>query len=201
MKPSARTQFIEAGLRLYPQYGYRKLSVRLLAAESGLSPGMFHHLFTGKDAFIAKLWQQLYETTFGSIDFISDGHILPLEQLHHSIRLLAHTLRNNLDWVNRLFADSNDSVAAADIFLQHHAAQYSGRLYDLLGKCFPNMAFSDLVSRMSYILSSVITPMFLTVRFDNMGILPEKVHTFTPDLLTDEAIEQRITWAFSILSA
>ncbi|MCS4533508.1 TetR/AcrR family transcriptional regulator [Neisseria montereyensis] len=201
MKTSARIQFIEAGLRLYPKYGYRKLSVRLLAAESGLSSGMFHHLFAGKDAFIAELWQQHYETTFGTIDFISDGHAPPSEQLRHAIRLLAHALRDNLDWVNRLFADSSDGIAAADIFLRRHATQYADRLYDLLGQCFPNMTFSDLVGRMSYILSSVITPMFLAVRFDNMGILPEKVRTSTPDLLTDEAIEQRITWTFSTLPA
>ncbi|MBP7301946.1 MAG: TetR family transcriptional regulator, partial [Brachymonas sp.] len=45
MSSSAREQFIEAGMHLYPQYGYRQLSVRLLAAETGLSSGMFHHLF------------------------------------------------------------------------------------------------------------------------------------------------------------
>ena len=40
-----RSQFIAAGFKLYPQHGYRKLSVRMLAAEAGLSAGMFHHLF------------------------------------------------------------------------------------------------------------------------------------------------------------
>ncbi|WP_159069543.1 TetR/AcrR family transcriptional regulator [Neisseria animaloris] len=48
----SRFQFIQAGLRLCPQYGYRKLSVRLLAAGAGLSTGVFHHSFVDKNAFL-----------------------------------------------------------------------------------------------------------------------------------------------------
>ena len=51
MSESARTKFIAAGEKLYPELGYSKLSVRLLAAEAELSSGMFHHLFENKDVF------------------------------------------------------------------------------------------------------------------------------------------------------
>lgn len=61
---SARGVFLAAGMRLYPSHGYQRLSVRLLAAEAGLSPGMFHHLFASKEAFVAEVLQRKYDAAF-----------------------------------------------------------------------------------------------------------------------------------------
>lgn len=55
MSKDVRGQFIAAGMKLYPQWGYQKLSVRLLAAEAGVSSGMFHHVFADKDEFVGEL--------------------------------------------------------------------------------------------------------------------------------------------------
>lgn len=57
----SRTQFISAGLALYPELGYHKLSVRALAAQAKLSAGMFHHLFENKDDFMRQLFEQYFQ--------------------------------------------------------------------------------------------------------------------------------------------
>ncbi|ASK26628.1 hypothetical protein BG910_01715 [Neisseria chenwenguii] len=67
MTENTRTRFLEPGLRLYPQYGCQKLTVRLLAAETGLSLGMFHHHFASKDAFIGELLTLKYETALAGM--------------------------------------------------------------------------------------------------------------------------------------
>ena len=64
---SAREVFLAAGMRLYPELGYQHLSVRLLAAEAGLSPGMFHHLFANKEAFVAEVLQRKYDAAFAEL--------------------------------------------------------------------------------------------------------------------------------------
>ena len=199
MNPTARSQFLAAGAKLYPQYGYRQLSVRLLAAETGLSSGMFHHLFASKADFVAELLENQNADTFGRLDFRTDDHASAVAKLRHAVCLLAGSVRDNLAWINRIFADSADGVETADTFLRQQFDRYSAWLYQLLGECFPQMPLPDLVMRMSYLCSSVVAPMFLSIRLNNMGILLEEVSSHIPAVLTDEALEQRIDWTFAAL--
>ena len=199
MNPTARSQFLAAGAKLYPQYGYRQLSVRLLAAETGLSSGMFHHLFASKADFVAELLESQNADTFGRLDFRTDEHASAVAKLRHAVCLLAGSVRDNLAWINRIFADSADGVETADTFLRQQFDRYSAWLYQLLGECFPQMPLPDLVMRMSYLCSSVVAPMFLSIRLNNMGILLEEVSSHIPAVLTDEALEQRIDWTFAAL--
>ena len=199
MNPTARSQFLAAGAKLYPQYGYRQLSVRLLAAETGLSSGMFHHLFASKADFVAELLENQNADTFGRLDFRTDENASAVTKLRHAVCLLAGGVRDNLAWINRIFADSADGVETADTFLRQQFDRYSAWLYQLLGECFPQMPLPDLVVRMSYLCSSVVAPMFLSIRLNNMGILLDEVRSHIPAVLTDEALEQRIDWTFAAL--
>ena len=153
MNPTARSQFLADGAKLYAQYGYRQLSVRLLAAETGLSSGMFHHLFASKADFVAELLESQNADTFGRLDFRTDEHASAVEKLRHAVCLLAGGVRDNLAWINRIFADSADGVETADTFLRQQFDRYSAWLYQLLGECFPQMPLPDLVMRMSYLCS------------------------------------------------
>lgn len=56
------------------------------------------------------------------------------------------------------------------------------------------MPLPDLVVRMSYLCSSVVVPMFLSIRLNNMGILLEEASSHIPTVLTDEALEQTDDW-------
>ena len=199
MNPTARSQFLADGAKLYAQYGYRQLSVRLLAAETGLSSGMFHHLFASKADFVAELLESQNADTFGRLDFRTDEHASAVAKLRHAVCLLAGGVRDNLAWINRIFADSADGVETADTFLRQQFDRYSAWLYQLLGECFPQMPLPDLVMRMSYLCSSVVAPMFLSIRLNNMGILLEEVSSHIPAVLSDEALEQRIDWTFAAL--
>ena len=199
MNPTARSQFLADGAKLYAQSGYRQLSVRLLAAETGLSSGMFHHLFASKADFVAELLESQNADTFGRLDFRTDEHASAVAKLRHAVCLLAGSVRDNLAWINRIFADSADGVETADTFLRQQFDRYSAWLYQLLGECFPQMPLPDLVMRMSYLCSSVVAPMFLSIRLNNMGILLEEVSSHIPAVLSDEALEQRIDWTFAAL--
>ena len=173
--------------------------MRLLAAETGLSSGMFHHLFASKADFVAELLESQNADTFGRLDFRTDENASAVAKLRHAMCLLAGGVRDNLAWINRIFADSADGVETADTFLRQQFDRYSAWLYQLLGECFPQMPLPDLVMRMSYLCSSVVAPMFLSIRLNNMGILLEEVSSHIPAVLSDEALEQRIDWTFAAL--
>ena len=90
---SAREVFLAAGMRLYPELGYQHLSVRLLAAKAGLSPGMFHHLFANKEAFVAEVLQRKYDAAFAELQLqVRPGRSVR-ENLRDALRFLVGT-----DW-------------------------------------------------------------------------------------------------------
>ena len=108
---SARELFLAAGMRLYPSHGYQRLSVRLLAAEAGLSPGMFHHLFASKEAFVAEVLQRKYDAAFAELQLqVRPGRSVR-ENLRDALRFLAFFARAHQDWIVRVFSDA-PAVAA-----------------------------------------------------------------------------------------
>lgn len=197
MSEHTRLQFIDAGLRLYPKYGYHKLSVRLLATEAGLSPGMFHHLFDDKDAFINEVLEVQYAQTFGCLK-LDESEDDPCIRLRQNLRMMTLCMRDNLDWVRRAFADSGESVSVVAAFWQRHFSMQTEHLLALLTACG---AASEAVQvhRLAYLSSSVVGPMVIGMRLHEMGVMPDALGAHIPDILSDEAIFRRIDWALAAL--
>ena len=194
-----RSQFIAAGFKLYPQHGYRKLSVRMLAAEAGLSAGMFHHLFADKDAFVGEVLQSHHERSFGLLNFDGAAKGDAVAQLRHAVWLLATCLRDNLAWVHRAYADSADGVEVVNIFMRRNFEQTFARLQTLLEACPGQNSPAEQVQRLSYLSGAVLAPMALGTRFDEMGVLPAAMSNQIDEIVSDAAIARRIDWAFAAL--
>ena len=195
---SAYSQFIEAGMRLYPQYGYRKLSVRLLAAEAGVSSGMFHHLFADKDAFVEELLNKKREQIFGSGHFDFPVDMPPVERLRQMVWQLAINIRDNLAWLHRVFADGADQVTVVEKFMRAHFADSTGRFLALMDECRAGTQ-ADLLQRWSYLSGSIFAPMVIGARLNDMGVLPALLGSHVPEILSDAAIARRIDWTFTVL--
>lgn len=193
-----RAQFIAAGLKLYPRYGYRKLSVRLLAAEAGLSSGMFHHLFEDKDAFVAELLENQHQQTFGRLHLENIENADAFARLHQVLRVLALCLRDNLDWVRQTFADSGEGVEVVARFWREHFSLEAERLLALLAQC-EDAGPSVQVHRLAYLSSSVAGPMVIGSRLNEIGVLPQTLGRHIPEVFENEAIFQRIDWALAAL--
>ncbi|MDO1508833.1 TetR/AcrR family transcriptional regulator [Neisseria sp. MVDL19-042950] len=200
MTNSSRSQLIQAGLRLYPQYGYRKLSVRLLAAEAGLSAGMFHHAFADKNTFLMELLQEKYNRSFELVAFDSHTDIPAVKRLRESVWQLAVCLRDNLEWVHRVLADSADGAEVVDEFLRARFGRFSDGLLSLLNESSGGrLTLSEQILRLTYLNGSVFAPMIIGTRLNNMGVLPEPVSGKISEVLENAAIAQRIEWSFSVL--
>lgn len=197
-----RSQLLHAGLRLYPQYGYNGLSVRLLATEAGVSPGMFHHLFTSKDAFVDEILQHKYDEAFTQllVDIQTDK---PIPQRLRQVLLRMGTfIRNNLEWIHRVFADSANGVAVINHFLKNYATRHIALLLDLLaaGEVTGLVVPAAPAQRLTYLVSSVIAPMLMSSRLQSSTLLPPLFAQQLPtDVLSDRAIAQRIDWTLSVL--
>ncbi|UOO83014.1 TetR/AcrR family transcriptional regulator [Uruburuella testudinis] len=198
MSDSARAQLIAAGLKLYPQYGYAKLSVRLLAAEAGVSPGMFHHVFASKDAFVAEVLVHQYQRTFGRLTLSGADTEDAFLHLREILRQQVRCLRDNLDWVQRAFADSGEGVAVVRDFWHRHFQERHEQLMALLNRCRA-LPVSEQVHRLAYLLGAVGAPMVIGTRMREMDVLPADLGAYMSEIIEDAAIDRRIDWALSAL--
>lgn len=200
-KNSPRDAFIAAGKTLYPRYGYRQLSVRLLAAEAGLSPGMFHHLFADKEAYIAEVLQHKYDEAFAQLTL----HIRPgrseRDNLCAVLTYLAVFVRENIDWVSHIFADAAEVPGIRD-FIRHHGTRHIELLLNLLDSAARRglLKPAALVQRSSFLMAAVAAPLLIGSRMQAAGILPDILAVeFTPAVMSDAAIAERIDWALTAL--
>jgi len=131
---SAREVFLAAGMRLYPSHGYQRLSVRLLAAEAGLSPGMFHHLFASKEAFVAEILQRKYDAAFAALQLQVRPGRGGRENLRDALRFLAFFARAHQDWVVRVFADAPTVASIREFVSQYAGMRHVSLIIDLLAR-------------------------------------------------------------------
>ncbi|MCB2034217.1 MAG: helix-turn-helix transcriptional regulator, partial [Ottowia sp.] len=54
-------RLLQSGRRLYPRLGCAGLTVRAVADDAGVAPGMFHYHFDSKEAFLRQVLQQFYD--------------------------------------------------------------------------------------------------------------------------------------------
>ena len=196
---SAREVFLAAGMRLYPSHGYQRLSVRLLAAEAGLSPGMFHHLFASKEAFVAEVLQRKYDAAFAELQLqVRPGRGVR-ENLRDAMRFLAFFARAHLDWIVRVFADA----AAAREFVSDYAGmRHIALMLDLLDRAERQglLVPAAPLQRSSFLMGSVLAPLLVGSQLQAAGMLPDFLAAgFSSQVMDDAALLQRIDWALEVL--
>ncbi|STZ75690.1 TetR/AcrR family transcriptional regulator [Bergeriella denitrificans] len=200
MTDTTHQKFIRAGLQRYPELGYHKLSVRALAAEAGVSPGMFHHLFTGKDAFIREMLRHHDRLIWGGLEnaALPDN---PFAALRGAIYITACSMRDNLAMVNRLLADSADGVAVVNDFIKANMEKRLAFFTQLLEACAEtdDSRPAATTQRLAYLGCSVSAAMVVGVRFGQRGLLPGFIGGEVTEILSDEAIMQRIDWSLGTM--
>lgn len=196
----SRIQFIQAGLMLYPDLGYQKLSVRVLAAQAGLSSGMFHHLFVDKDDFMRQLFEYHHQTIAQHLQAacFSDG-AEPAQQLRQALTFLARSIRENGLWLRRMLADCENGVESVQNFLLAHSQDHFNVVEQLLRACLPHSSDAEILLQLNFIMATTAAPILFTAQFAQMGILPNNVSNALPEYLTDDAIQQRIEWTMRAL--
>ena len=199
---SAREVFLAAGMRLYPELGYQRLSVRLLATEAGLSPGMFHHLFASKEAFVAEVLQRKYDAAFAALQLQVRPGKGARENLRDALRFLAFFARAHLDWIVRVFADAPTVDAIREFVSQYAGMRHVSLIIDLLARAERQGLLTPAapVQRSAFLMGAILAPMLVGSRLQATGLLPEFLAAaFVPQVMEDAAIVQRIDWALGVL--
>lgn len=138
-EPEARRlELIEACARVLAREGASGASVRAIAAEAGVSPGLVGHYFEGVDALVAATYAQVGATVDAALDSaLTQAGPAPHARLEAYLTASFTPAIARPELLATWVAFWSLTVARADIARQH-AEQYAGfraRLEDLLGEC------------------------------------------------------------------
>lgn len=138
-EPDARrAELIDACARVLARDGASGASVRAIAAEAGVSPGLVGHYFEGVDALVAATYAQIGASVDAALDAALDA-----AGQDPRARLEAYVVASfgpkiaRVELLATWVAFWGLTVARTDIAGQHDAqyARFRARLEELLGEC------------------------------------------------------------------
>lgn len=196
---------LDAGRRLLPEAGLSGLSVRRLAVEAGVNPGMFHYHFKTKRRFVRAVLQEIYEEFFKGFSVESGGEAPPLERLARALNALGRFGRDN----RRLFVILLHDVVAGDEEVKSFAlANFPRHLRIILGlvrECQARGALkkAPLPNCLAFLAGATVAPAVGFGLFERVSArhpLGVAARVAGPAILSDAAIASRVDWALSSLA-
>lgn len=195
---------LQAGRELLPQTGCRGLSVRRVAEKAGVNLGMFHYHFKTRENFVRTLLQQIYEGMFSRLSVQLEQREPPVEALRSVVGVIGRFARDNRRLLFRILADALGGDALAAEFLRANLPRHIGVVIRLLraGQAEGALRSMPLSQALSFLVASVAAPILVATALASHGFPPEGLALdFEAEVLSDEAIDQRIDMALRGLSA
>jgi AcrR family transcriptional regulator len=97
IRTRSRDNILDAAERLFARHGYAGTSVRMLAAEAGVSQGLLYNYFDGKQALLRAIFERSMEEVRADLDE-ADAGASSGESLARLVRGAFETLRANPDF-------------------------------------------------------------------------------------------------------
>ena len=196
---------LAAGRELLPELGCAALSVRALAAQAGVSPGMFHYHFGSKERFLRALLAGIYDEMFGALTEQVALPAAPLERLRVALRLLAHFARSQRRLLARLWTDALAGEAVARDFFSHHVPRHAGVLLQIVAQAQRDGVLRPQLQPLAvlaFLLGSVALPLIFVAGLVDAGFaVPGGTAAFDAQVSGDAAIDERIDLALTALCA
>jgi TetR/AcrR family transcriptional repressor of bet genes len=136
--PARRTSLIAATARVLARGGAGAASVRAIAAEAGVSPGLVTHHFGGVDALVAATYAQVDADVAAALDLaVAEAGEDPRARLLAYLGASFAPPIGARDLLATWIAFWSLTIARRDVAALHdaHYAGYRARLEALLGEC------------------------------------------------------------------
>ncbi|MBI4676762.1 MAG: TetR/AcrR family transcriptional regulator [Elusimicrobia bacterium] len=196
---------IQAGRKLLPETGISGLSVRKVAAEAGVNPGMFHYHFKTKRRFARMVLQEIYEEFFKGFSVESGGGSPPLERLRRALLALGRFARDNRRLFIILLHDVIEGEAEVTSFVTANFPRHIGILLGLIRECRGRglLKKAPLPNTVAFLAGGAIAPNVgfgLLERVSSRKPLGLAMRFIEPMLVSDAAIASRVDWALAALA-
>ena len=194
---------LRSGLALLPQLGCSGLSVRRVAEHAGVNPAMFHYHFGSKAEFLRTLLQQLYEQLFARLSEGASRQGPALERLHDALVALARFVRDHRALAGRLAIDAASGETVVHDFVRANAPRHLGLLLHLMAEAEVDGSLAPALpmQRFVFVMGAVVAPLLVAPAVAALKVAPQFIgQQLQEQVLSDEAIEQRVTLALAALS-
>jgi AcrR family transcriptional regulator len=195
---------LASGRDLLPRVGCAGLSVRALAAHAGVAPGMFHYHFDSKEAFLRALLAGVYEEMFSALSRQAALPAAPLDRLRVALAQLARFARTNRQLLARLWTDALAGDAVARDFFAGNAPRHVGLLMGIVAQAQSAGALKAMppLSVFAFLMGSIALPLIFVAGLVDAGFSPPGgAGSFDAQVMSDDAIDERIDLALAALSA
>jgi len=194
---------LRSGLALLPQLGCSGLSVRRVAEHAGVNPAMFHYHFGSKAAFLRTLLQQLYEELFDQLSAGAARQGPALDRLREALVALGRFVRDHRALAGRLAIDAASGETVVHDFVRANAPRHLGLLLKLMAEAEAEGALTAglPMQRFVFVMGAVVSPLLVAPGVAALKVAPQLVgRQLEEQVLSDEAIEQRVRLALAALS-
>ena len=196
-------ELLRAGRALYPALGCAGLSVRRVAQEAGANPAMVHYHFGSKEGFLRALFEAMYEDMFAGLAQEAAAPADPVQRLRATLRTMARFVGTHRPFIARVWADAQAGHAVALEFARANGPRHLQLLMELTleAERAGQLAPAAPLQRLVFLMGSVIAPLMIAGAAPSVGLLPAALAgPMKVQALSDEAIEQRISWALAALA-
>lgn len=133
--PDVRAHLLDAALRTFAAHGYEGASVRQIADEAGVAPGLLYHYFASKEALLQALFERsggLVAGAFLEVAAVAD----PAERLGALLRVSAEIVREHQDFwrISYGVRFQHAVVAGLGVGIAAQSALFLGLFTQLLGE-------------------------------------------------------------------
>ena len=195
---------LRSGRQLYAERGALGLSVRALAEHAGVTPSMFHYHFRNKDEFLEQLLQGVYEEMFRQLSDGAQQAGSTMQRLRDALRVVACFVRDNAPVLGRVLLDAASGQPVAVGFMRANAPRHLKLLLALMDQAQGEGALAQAppMQRFIFVMSAVAMPLLVAPGVLALGLAPEVIGKgLREQVMTDEAIDQRIELALKAVSA
>jgi AcrR family transcriptional regulator len=206
-RPSRNTDklLLKAGRKLRPETGISGLSLRKVAAEAGVNPGMFYFNFNTKKRFAQLVLQEIYEEFFKDFTVESGGDGSPRDRLFRAITALARFARDNRKLFVTIIHDVAEGEEDAVRFAENNIPRHLQVIAGLIRECQSQGHIKEmpLPGAVAFLAGSVAMPVAAMGLIERasarkpFGMPLKQVQTL---LMSDAAIEERAELALKALA-
>ena len=201
-KPSNETRqlLLDQGLLLVASKGLRGLTVRELAARSGVNLGSFVYHFGQRERFIAELVERWYAPVYEQLRLAMQrpGQDSALARLRSALLQLIALMDLHAPFVSQLLLDALAGEAAAQQFLLTMPARHPKLMLELIAQAQHDgeVVAAPPLHLLVFLMSSVGLPLLLaTGPLKDMDWLPAAALPWQQHLAKSDAARERLDWA------
>lgn len=205
-RPSRNTDrlLLAAGRRLLPETGIGGLSLRKLATEAGVNPGMFYFNFKTKQKFSRLVLQEIYEEFFKGFTLETGGKASSGERLKRALVALSRFARDNRKLFVMMMHDIIEGEEEAIRFSGENLPRHMNVVAGLIRDCQKKGSIKEmpLPCVVAFLVGSVVMPVIalgLMERASTGRSFGMTLRQLEPLLMNDAEIEARAEMALRSL--